>query len=183
MNLPLLKVRRRLGRQALDVRWRMLFDTLMEEGKRSVASRFSLAVVLFLLMSMGASGQLIIDPATGQYKDLSYGALTEEGLSLEERTRLFGGETLRYAELTEQERGIAEQDLEALRNQIDRRLVAQCEARIRQWLDRQANKLPPAYEDREAHILRTGAVLFFRAYEMFGEKDYLEAGLARRAEP
>ncbi|MHC4481419.1 MAG: hypothetical protein ACYS1C_10700, partial [Planctomycetota bacterium] len=34
------------------------------------------------------AGPLVIDRETGQYKDLAYKALSDEGLSWEERTRL-----------------------------------------------------------------------------------------------
>ena len=61
-----------------------------------------------------AAGLLTVDPETGQYEDLSYGALTDEGLSWEERTRLFGGETVHYGELTGVQRTTAEGELEGL---------------------------------------------------------------------
>ena len=65
------------------------------------------ALLFFLIAatahSAGTKEQLIIDKNTGQYKDLSYDALTVEGLSWQDRTQLFGGETVDYGELTDAE--------------------------------------------------------------------------------
>ena len=42
---------------------------------------------------------MVYDKEIGHYKDLSYEALSDEGLSWEERTRLFGGETAHYGSI------------------------------------------------------------------------------------
>ena len=90
---------------------------------------------LCLALASQAKAQLVIDKKTGQYKDLSYEALSDEGLSWEERTRLFGGETVHYGELTDEQRKAKQQELDGLLKRIDRKLVASCEADIRKWLD------------------------------------------------
>ena len=129
---------------------------------------------------MSAEAALVIDKETGQYKDLSYKALSEESLSWEERTRLFGGETVHYGELTAKQRQAKQKELDSLLKKIDTKLVKQCDADIRKWLDRQIAAIPPAYADNKeqySYKLRGGAVVFFRAYEIFGDKKYLDAGL------
>jgi hypothetical protein len=151
----------------------------VKNGKRNVTPSLPLTLVMLAGLVASAAGQLVIDTKTGQYKDLSYEALTDEGLSPEEKTRLFGGETVHYGELSDLQRETTERELAGLRKQIDRKLVANCEGDIRKWLDQQAQDLPAAYAGRDAHKIRTGAVVFFRAYETFGDKKYLEAGLAR----
>ena len=87
---------------------------------------------------------LEIDPKTGQYRDLSYAALTEEGLSAEERTRLFGGETIHYGELTDGERLTAQGELEGLLEMINGELVGNCRTNLHRWLMQQAADLPAA---------------------------------------
>ncbi|GIT28248.1 MAG: hypothetical protein Ct9H300mP1_02940 [Planctomycetaceae bacterium] len=52
-------------------------------------------------------------------------------------------------------------------------------ADIRKWLDQHAGTVPAAYKGRDIHLLRQGAVTYFRAYEILGDRKYLEAGLAR----
>jgi len=128
-----------------------------------------------------ASGQgpLVLDEKTGHYRDLSYKALSDGGLSWEERTRLFGGETVHYGELTAKQRRAKKEELDRLLKKIDRKLVQQCETDIRKWLDVQAKDLPASYSGRDTHKIKTGAVVFFRAYETFGDKKYLDAGLVR----
>ena len=122
---------------------------------------------------------MVLDKKTGHYKDMSYEALSDEGLSWEEKTRLFGGETASYGPLTAKQRKAKQKELQELLAKIDTKLVEKCEADIRKWLDQQARDLPPAYSGRDIHKIKTGAVLFFRAYETFGDKKYLDAGLAR----
>ncbi|MEE2642240.1 MAG: pectate lyase [Planctomycetota bacterium] len=131
------------------------------------------------LSQVGAQGPLEIDPATGQYRDLSYEALSMEGLSWEERTRLFGGETIHYENLGPVQRRTASRQLAELRKRLDRELAARCEKEVRDWLDRQVPDLPRQYTGRDINKVRAGAVLFFRAFEMLQEKRYLEAGLKR----
>jgi len=140
------------------------------------------------------AGPLVFDEEIGHYKDLSYEALSDEGLSWEERASLFGGETTHYGELTDKERKAKQKELKALlatikmketNNWADPNLLARVETEIRTWLDRQIvtwldgqiKQIPAAYVGRDVYKLRTGAVGFFRAYEIFGDKKYLEAGL------
>ena len=139
----------------------------------------TLLLLLFFSSGLvGAAEPLSIDRETGQYRDLSYSALTDEGLSWEERTRLFGGTTVHYGDLTDEQRQATQRELAALLKKIDRPLVARCSREISQWLDQQAQDLPAAYTGRDTHKIKTGAVLFLRAYEIFGEPEYLAAGLA-----
>ena len=125
------------------------------------------------------AGPMVFDKEIGHYKDLSYEALSDEGLSLQERTSLFGGETVHYGELTARQRRARQKELDSLLKKIDMKLVNQCDADIRTWLDQQAKDLPAAYTGGDAHKISTGAAVFFRAYETFGDKKYLDAGLAR----
>ncbi len=124
-----------------------------------------------------AEGPLVFDREIGHYKDLSYEALSDEGLSWEQRTALFGGETVHYGELTDEQYAAKQKELEDLLAKIDMKLVARCEADIRKWLDRQAEAVPAAYTGGDIYKLRGGAVTFFRAYEIFGDKKHLDAGL------
>ena len=137
-------------------------------------------LTLLASTALAAAAQpLAIDPQTGQYRDLSYEALTEQGLSWEERTRLFGGETIHYHELSDAQRTAKQRELDELLTKIDRQCVAQCETDIRTWLDQQAKILPSTYNGPDALTIRAGAILFFRAYETFGDRKYRDAGLAR----
>jgi len=138
---------------------------------------------------------MVIDEETGHYKDMSYEALSDEGLSWEEKTRIFGGETATYGELTDAQREARKKELEELLAMIDMDLVNKCEGYMRAWLDEQAAKplKRPGWETNwkedwsvytkaSRFPLASGAVVMFRAYEMWGDKKYLEAGL-RRADP
>ena len=133
-----------------------------------------------------ADEPLVFDEKIGHYKDLSYEALSDEGLSWKERVKLFGGETVHYAELTDDERTAKEAELAELLRRIsiaDRMVhpsfsdVERTEKAVRTWLDAQIPKIPEAYTDREAHKLRHAALGFFRAYELFGDKKYLDTAL------
>ena len=143
-----------------------------------------ISVVLSLLtaaallgVSAAGADPLVLDKKSGHYKDLSYEALSDEGLSLEQRSWLFGGETVHYGPLTDAQRKAKKKELQALLAKIDVKLVAKCKTGIRTWLDGQAKAIPPAYAGRDVSKLRTSAVAFFRAYESFGDKKYLDAGL------
>jgi len=132
-----------------------------------------------------ADGPLVLDKETGHYKDLSYEALSDEGLPWEERAKLFGGETVHYGELTDQQRAAKEAELAELRRRMDVTVAVEAEHNhvdrvekaIHTWLDRQTQQIPAAYASQDAEKLRRAAVGFFRAYEIFGDKKYLEAGL------
>lgn len=56
-------------------------------------------------------GPLVFDEKIGHYKDLSYEALSEEGLSWQQRTSLSGGQTVHYGELTDRQRCAREKEL------------------------------------------------------------------------
>jgi len=146
-------------------------------------------------MSAAKAAPMVIDKETGHYKDMSYEALSDEGLSWKQRTRIFGGETATYGPLTDAQRKAKEKELKELLAKIDMKLVNKCEADLRAWLDEQAAaplKKPgwekdwrkdwSVYTKASRFPLASGAVMFFRAYEMWGDKKYLEAAL-KRADP
>jgi len=135
---------------------------------------------------------LVFDKEIGHYKDLSYEALSDEGLSWEEKTRIFGGETATYGELTDEQREAKEKELEALLAKIDMHLVNQCEADVRAWLDKVVSsplKQPgwesdwkkdwSVYTKASKWPLEAGTALLLRAYEIWGDEKYLKAGLKR----
>ena len=131
---------------------------------------------------------LEIDARTGQYKDLSYDALNDKGLTWKERAQLFGGETVHYASLTDRQRQEKQNELQALLRAINVRessnwadpgLAKSVEEEIVHWLNSQIEDVPTKYAEADIHPLRAGAVVYFRAYELFGDKKYLEAGLTR----
>ena len=151
---------------------------------------FALLFVLIAMLaqSLGAEEPLIIDKNTGQYKDLSYDTLTDEGLSWQDRTQLFGGETVHYSELTDAERTKKQNELKTLLARIevrenqswaDPKLLQRVEAEILSWLNNQIEPVTAiqSYTGEDVQRLRNAAVGFFRAYEIFGEKKYLGAGL------
>jgi hypothetical protein len=133
-----------------------------------------------------AGGPLVFDEKIGHYKDLSYEALSDEGLSWEERVKLFGGETVHYVELSDEERAAKEAELAEMLRRIgiaDRMVhpnlndAERVETAVRTWLDAQMQQIPEAYAGGDAEKLRHATLGFLRAYEMFGDKKYLEAGL------
>ena len=83
------------------------------------------AFALFFLLiattahSAGTEEPLVIDKEIGQYKNLSYEALTDEGLSWQDRAQLFGGDTVNYGELTIEERTAKENELKTLLARIE----------------------------------------------------------------
>ncbi len=117
-----------------------LEENVLKPGQRFLTFLLWSAIGLAACTSdlASADGPLVVDEEIGHYKDLSYEALTDEGLSWEERTSLFGGETIHYGELTDEERQAKEKELQDLLAKIDMELVNQCEADLRQWLDQQA---------------------------------------------
>ena len=148
---------------------------------------------LFVLITSTAHSEdteepLLIDKNTGQYKDLSYDALTDVGLSWQNRTQLFGGETVNYGELKDTERTKKQKELKTLlariearenQNWADPKLIQRVEAEILTWLNNQIEPVTAiqSYTGEEVQRLRNSAVGFFRAYEIFGDEKYLSAGL------
>ena len=148
---------------------------------------------LFVLVTSTAHSEdteepLVIDKNTGQYKDLSYDALTDVGLSWQNRTQLFGGETVNYGELTDTERTKKQKELKTLlariearenQNWADPKLIQRVEAEILTWLNNQIEPVTAiqSYTGEDVQRLRNSAVGFFRAYEIFGDEKYLRAGL------
>ena len=136
--------------------------------------------------SAGAEEPLIIDKNTGQYKDLSYDALTDEGLSWQDRTQLFGGETVDYGELTDAERTKKQNELKTLLARIEVRENQNWPipnyfsgSKPKFYIDNQIEPVTAiqSYTGENVQRLRNAAVGFFRAYEIFGENKYLGAGL------
>jgi len=157
--------------------------------------------VIALPSGLGAAAEadktppMVFDEEIGHYKDMSYEALSDEGLSWEQRTRIFGGETATYGPLTAEQRKARQEELKELLAKIDMKLVNKCEADIRAWLDAQAAeplKRPgwekdwrqnwSVYTKASIWPLVFGSITFFRAYEIWGDEKYLEAGL-NRVEP
>ena len=131
---------------------------------------------------------LVFDVKLGHYKDLSYEALSDKRLPWKERTQLFGGETVHYGGLTDTQRlpsgGNSKCFWQQSRcaktsNWADPKLAERVETEIHTWLDAQIQNVPEKYAEANVYALRTGAVGFFRSYEIFGDKKYLKAGLNR----
>ena len=131
---------------------------------------------------------LVYDAKIGHYKDLSYDALSEKGLTWKDRSQLFGGDTVHYESLTDRQRIEKQEKLKELllaikiretSNWADPGLADRVEAEILNWLDTQVADVPKKYAEADIYPLRAGAVVYFRAYEIFGDKKYLEAGLNR----
>ena len=75
--------------------------------------------LLFTLFAFGfndsvAEQFLEIDKKTGHYKSLSYDAITDQGLSWQDRAKLFGGETVYYEDLNNEQRTEKENELKRL---------------------------------------------------------------------
>ena len=136
----------------------------------------------------GAEQLLVIDSQSGHYRDLSYDALTDKGLSWQQRMELFGGDTADYSELTEDQRDAGQRELETLLAWIgvresqkwaDPQFLHLIETEILNWLDSQieSNTAIGSYSGADAQRLRNAAIGFFRAHEIFGLRKYLDAGL------
>ena len=159
-------------------------------------NRYFLAVVLsrpmisVYLLSAGlvlAEEPLVFDKELGHYRDLSIEALSDKGLSWQERVKLFGGETTDFPELTVQERIAKEAELTELLRRIgiaDRMIhpnlndAQRVESALRKWLDAQTKNIPAKYTQEDAQKLRHAALGFFRAYEILEDPNYLKAGLS-----
>ncbi len=134
-------------------------------------------IILIATVTAAHAAPMVMDKETGHYKDMSYEALSDEGLSLEQRSWLFGGETVHYGPLTDAQRTARQRELEDLLAKIDTNLVAKCEGQIRKWLDGRIAAIPAEYTGSESSKMRVAAVAFFRAHEVFGDRKYLDAGL------
>jgi len=162
---------------------------------RRIIGALVLFAVIALQSGLGATAQaepMVFDKKIGHYKDMSYEALSDEGLSWEEKTRLFGGETAHYGELTRKQRNAKKKELKELLAKIDMKLVNQCEADVRAWLDKviAAPLKRPGWEKNwkmnwsvytkaSKWPLESGAALLLRAYEIWGDEKYRKAGLER----
>lgn len=146
------------------------------------------ATVLFAISAQLPATPLVVDDKSGHYKDLSYDLLSDEGLPWQERAKLFGGETVHYPELNKAKRKSREAELKELLRRLEvaaimltsrpeHNLGDRVEKAIRLWLDQQCDQIPTAYQDREAEKLRHAAIGFFRAFEIFKDDKYLNAGL------
>ena len=118
---------------------------------------------------------LVIDNGTGHYKDLSYNKINDEKLSWQARTKLFGGETVHYPEMSEDQRAGKEAELKELLRRMsvaemmltgkqEHNLSDRVEVAIRSWLDKQITNIPEIYDGSNAGNLRQAAVGFFRAF-------------------
>ena len=155
---------------------------------RSTTLFFPLAALALLGSTSAIAQTLVLDSQTGHYKDLSYEILSSEGLSWQARARLFGGETVHYRELNDDQRVAKQAELQELLRRMDvaammltgkqeHNLGDRVERAIRSWLDQQITNIPDSYAGASAAKLRHAAVGFFRAYEVLGDKEYLAAGL------
>ncbi len=149
-------------------------------------------MALMLSAAMTQGRPMVFDERIGHYKDLSYEALSDEGLSWEERTRLFGGENVHYGKLTVTQRKAKKKELARLLARIDMKLVNQCEADVRAWLDKVVTaplKKPnwekdwrqnwSVYTKASKMPLESAVAILLRAYEIWGDEKYLKAGLER----
>ena len=143
--------------------------------------------LLFILFAVGfgdlvAEQFLESDKKTGHYKSLSYNAITDQGLSWQDRAKLFGGETVHYAELNDGQRIEKENQLKELLRRIsvaelmltgkpEHNLTSRVESAVRLWLDDQIEIIPESYEGGNAGELRNAAVGFFRAFEILDDKN------------
>ncbi|MFH1731461.1 MAG: hypothetical protein ABIF82_07405, partial [Planctomycetota bacterium] len=152
-------------------------------------------MVLMALVIAAATAQaepMVFDEKIGHYKDMSYEALSDEGLSWEEKTRLVGGDTATYGPLTAAERKAKQKELKDLLAKIDMKLVNQCDADVRAWLDKVVGaplKQPgweknwkmnwSVYTKASKWALESSGAVLLRAYEIWGDEKYLKAGLER----
>ena len=149
---------------------------------------FPLAAIALLLPNAAVAQTLVMDKQTGHYKDLSYDVLSSKGLSWQERARLFGGETVHFPKLSDEQRAAKQAELKELLRRMDvaammltgrrqHNLGDRVALAIRSWLDSQVPRIPDDYAGGDAAKLRQAAIGFFRAHEILGDKKYLEAGL------
>lgn len=159
---------------------------LLHRASRPLPWFYFLLSALCLIPSH-VEAQLVFDEELGHYKDLSYAALSEEGLTWEQRASLFGGETAHYQELSDLEREQKTAELQKLLATIDEResqtwadpkLLSRVEKEVLTWLDQQTtNEIPTQYSGANIQRLRTNTVGLLRAYEIFGDQNYLDTAL------
>jgi hypothetical protein len=82
-----------------------------------------LLACLPLVATSALAAPMVLDEETGHYKDMSYEALSDEGLSWEEKTRIFGGETATYGPLTDEQRAAKRKELDELLAKINMQSV------------------------------------------------------------
>ena len=148
-------------------------------------SRIAYALIIMIILvasstvSRANEKGLVYDQKIGQYKDLSYEVLSEKGLTWKERVQLFGGETVHYETLTDRERLDKQKELKELLLAIKIRetskwadfgLANSVEKEILNWLNSRIKEVPKKYSESDIYSIRSGAVLYFRAYEIFGDK-------------
>ncbi|GIT29325.1 MAG: hypothetical protein Ct9H300mP1_13710 [Planctomycetaceae bacterium] len=101
---------------------------------------------------------------------------------------LFGGETVHFPKLSDEQRAAKQAELKELLRRMDvaammltgrreHNLGDRVALAIRSWLDSQVPRIPDDYAGGDAAKLRQAAIGFFRAHEILGDKKYLEAGL------
>ena len=130
-----------------------------------------LILIIFLfsnLLSRASEKGLVYDMKIGQYKDLSYEALSEKGLTWKERAQLFGGETVHYEVLNHSQRLDKRKELNERLLAIKIRetsnwaalgLADRVEKEILNWLNDKIDDLPEKYAEPDIYSLRAGAVL------------------------
>ena len=105
----------------------------------------------FSFLALAEDAMLKIDAKTGLYKDLSYDALSDKGLTWNERAQLVGGETIHYSDLTDRQRQEKQQQLDELlraikiretRRWADLDLAKNVEGEILEWLNIQIEIVP-----------------------------------------
>jgi hypothetical protein len=82
-------------------------DKVKEMTMRRFIGALVVLAVIALQSGVGVAAEadktppMVFDKKIGYYKDMSYEALSDEGLSWEQRTRLFGGDTATYGPLAQ----------------------------------------------------------------------------------
>ena len=86
---------------------------------RSTTLFFPLAAMALLGSTSAIAQTLVLDSQTGHYQDLSYKVLSSKGLSGQARAKLFGGETVHYRELSDNQRIVKQAELQELLRRMD----------------------------------------------------------------
>ena len=155
-------------------------------------NRLLASLLLFLSIISGHGKEetrpLTLNEKTGHYEDLSYTALSDKNLSWEQCASLFGGETSHFLKLNKNDYKKKQQELQNLlrrieiretQNWADPKLLQRTENEIITWLNAQIEiqTSAPSYSGEHIQSIRNASVGFFRAYEIFNKKPYLDAGL------